>query len=42
MNGVSCYLRLPKIRMIHDELKENAREQVLDELLKQKSDEELH
>ena len=37
-----CYLRIPKVKMIFDELKEKVREQVLDELLKQKSDEELH
>ncbi|MFW9867937.1 MAG: hypothetical protein ACFFEN_17725 [Candidatus Thorarchaeota archaeon] len=37
-----CYLKYPKISTILDGLKEQIREKVLDELLKQKSDEELH
>jgi len=37
-----CYLKYPRIRMTIDRLKVQLREKVLDELLKQKSDEELH
>ncbi|MFX1476872.1 MAG: hypothetical protein ACFFCI_01955 [Promethearchaeota archaeon] len=37
-----CYLKYPKISAMLDGLKEQIREKVLDELLKQKSDEELH
>lgn len=37
-----CYLKIPKVKMIFDKLKEKDRERVLDELLKQKNDEELH
>jgi len=37
-----CYLKIPKVRMILDELKEIDRKQVEDELLKQENDEELH
>lgn len=37
-----CYLKYPRIRLTLDGLREQFREKVLDELLKQKSDEELH
>jgi len=37
-----CYLKYPRIRVTLDGLKEQVREKVLNELLKQKSDEELH
>ena len=37
-----CYLKFPNVRRILDGLKEQVRDQVLDELLKQKSDLELH
>jgi hypothetical protein len=37
-----CYLKYPRIRLTLDRLTEQVREKVLDELLKQKSDEELH
>jgi hypothetical protein len=39
---VPCYLKLTRVRMTLDRLTENFRVQVLDELIKQKSDEELH
>lgn len=42
INKMPCYLRFPKVKLIIDKLKEKVREQVLDELLKQKNDEELH
>jgi hypothetical protein len=37
-----CYLKKTRIKMTLDGLKEQFRQKVLDELLKQKSDEELH
>ncbi|MHA2009281.1 MAG: hypothetical protein ACXABO_19040 [Promethearchaeota archaeon] len=37
-----CYLKSPRVAKIINELKENVKTQVLDELLKQNTDEELH